>query len=95
MPKQTKPEDRNETFRETWLPLIAMVVFFFACASAGFVALFVWGPAAGLAASLAGLALYVWLGPPPMPGLVPGILSIWMLGAAMAATLVSAVRLFR
>ena len=90
-----KPEAQRESFREAWLPVIALIALFTICVSMGFVALAVLGPGAGLVAAILGLALYAWLGPPPMPGLLPGVLAILMLGATLSAAIASAINLIR
>jgi hypothetical protein len=90
-----KPDAQRDSFRETWLPVIALIALFIVCASLGFVALELFGPLAGIVGAIAGLAIYVRLGPPPMPGFLPGMVAMWMLTASLAALIASVVGLLR
>jgi hypothetical protein len=90
-----KPDAQRETFREAWLPVIALIALFSVCALLGFVALSLFGPVAGIIGAVVGLGIYVWLGPPAMPGFLPGILAMWMLAASLGAMIASVIQLFR
>ena len=90
-----KPDAQRETFREAWLPVIALIALFTVCALLGFVALSLFGPVAGIIGAIVGLGIYAWLGPPPMPGFLPGILAMWILAASLGAMIASVIQLFR
>jgi phosphate/sulfate permease len=90
-----KPDAQRETFREAGLPVIALIGLFSVCALLGFVMLALFGPVAGIIGAIAGLGIYAWLGPRPMPGFLPGILALWMLAASLGAIIASVIQLFR
>ena len=53
-----KPDAQRETFREAWLPVIALIALFSVCALLGFVALSLFGPVVGIIGTIVGLGIY-------------------------------------
>ncbi len=77
------------------LGCVALLVLFVACVGAPVVANASLGPWAGLGMAVGAFITWVYLGPPPMPGLLPGMLAIWVLLNSVAWTAISIVRLIR
>ncbi len=77
------------------LGCVALLVLFVACIGAPSVANASLGPWAGLGMAVGAFIAWVYLGPPPMPGLLPGMLAILVLLNSVAWSAVSIVRLIR
>ena len=77
------------------LGCIALLVLFAACIGGPAAVNANLGPWAGLGMAVGAFIAWVYLGPPPQPGLLPGMLAILVLLNSLAWTTVSIVRLIR
>jgi hypothetical protein len=77
------------------LGCVALLVLFVTCVGAPAAAYGSLGPWAGLGVAVGALIAWMYLGPPPMPGLLPGLLAIWVLMNSVAWTAISVVGLIR
>ncbi len=77
------------------LGCVALLVLFVTCVGAPAAAYGSLGPWAGLGGAVGAFIAWMFLGPPPLPGLVPGMLGILVLLNSVAWTVLSIVGLFR
>jgi hypothetical protein len=73
------PEQPSSEIRETLLALVGLLlalVLLAACLAAPIVTARLVNPWLGLLVSLGSLIAWVWIGPRPMPGFVPGIICL-------------------
>ena len=73
------PEQRSSELRETFLALVGLLLALFllaACLAAPIATARLVNPWLGLLVSFGSLAAWVWIGPRPMPGFVPGIICL-------------------
>lgn len=67
-------EDKREL-----LESIAILLLWLVCLLAPWLVFHSFGPVWGLGSAVAAFGLYAWLGPRPIPGFLPGLMSIWIL----------------
>ena len=76
-----------------WTPLIAAVGLSLVCAGIPPLGLYLWGPSAGLVAAALAFGGYAWLGPRPIPGLLPGLLAMNVLVFSLSVFVASVLSL--
>lgn len=72
-----------------FLPVLALIGLFVVCVSAAPLGLVLLGPIWGVFAVVLAFALWYIVGPPPMPGFVPGILGLTVLLINTASVIIA------
>ena len=90
----TMVKNGNSNLREA-LGCVALLVLFITCLAAPSAAYGSVGPWAGLGIAVGAFIAWIYLGPPPMPGLLPGLLGILVLLNSVAWMVISIVGLIR
>src|SRR4051812_38249411 len=89
-PRRRPASRRNDLPEAVRLPLVlaAVAVLLLGCTAGPLIILGRFGPWFGLLASLAAFPVWVYLGPPPMPGLLNGVVCLSGLAAIAGVFLV-------
>ncbi len=90
----TNSSSDSSNLREA-LGCVALLILFATCVGAPSAAYGSLGPWAGLGTAVGAFVAWIYLGPPPMPGLLPGLLGILVLLNSVAWTAISIVGLVR